>query len=97
MIFLIVVGALLGGYGTAYVASDDVRYLTRAGFEETRILKARQPIAAVLADSATPPAMRRSLGLVVAVRNFAADLGLEAGETYTTFADVGRDTDTAEK
>ena len=92
MIFLIVVGVLLGGYGTAYVASDDVRYLTRAGFEETRILKAREPIADVLADSATPPALRRSLDLVVAVRNYAADLGLEAGKTYTTFADVGRDT-----
>ena len=92
MIFLIVVGALLGGYGTAYVASGDVRYLTRAGFEETRILGARRPISEVLADSATPPALRHSLDLVVAVRNYAAGLGLEAGETYTTFADVKRDT-----
>ena len=92
MIFLIVVGALLGGYGTAYVASGDVRYLTRAGFEETRILQARRPIREVLADSGTPGALRHSLDLVVAVRDYAAGLGLEAGETYTTFADVKRDT-----
>jgi predicted aminopeptidase len=92
VIFLIIVGTLLGGYGTAYVASADVRYLTRAGIEETRILQARRPIAEVLADSATPAALRRSLDLVVAVRDYAAGLGLEAGETYTTFADVRRDT-----
>ena len=92
MIFLVVVGALLGGYGTAYVASADVRYLTRAGFEETRILQARRPIQEVLADSATPAGLRHSLHLVVAVRDYAAALGLEAGETYTTFADVKRDT-----
>jgi len=38
MIFLVIVGALMAGYTTAYVASEDVRYLTRAGIEETRIL-----------------------------------------------------------
>ena len=44
VIFLVVVAALFAGYGTAYLASDDVRYLTRAGIEETRILDARRPI-----------------------------------------------------
>src|SRR6185437_13782231 len=66
-------------YGTAYLASDDVRYLTRAGIEETRILQARRPIAALAADPHTVPALRDALGL-------------EAKETYTTYADVGRDT-----
>ena len=54
MIFLIVVAVLMGGYGAAYVASDDVRYLTRSGFEETQILAARRPIERLLADTATP-------------------------------------------
>ena len=31
MVFLIVVATIFAGYGTAYLASDDVRYLTRAG------------------------------------------------------------------
>ena len=92
VIFLVVVAALFAGYGTAYLASDDVRYLTRAGIEETRILHARQPIATLAADPRTEPALRDALGLVVASRNYAAGLGLEAKETYTTSADVGRDT-----
>lgn len=92
MIFLIIVGALVAGAGTAYVASDDVRYVTRAGLEETRILRARQPIARLVADSSTPPGLRESLQLVLAARDYADSLGLDAGDTYTTYADVGRDT-----
>ena len=59
MIFLVVVAALFAGYGTAYLASDDVRYLTRAGIEETRILQARQPIAELAADPRTDPGAPR--------------------------------------
>ena len=84
MIFLVIVGALVVGAGTAYVASDDVRYVTRAGLEETRILQARESIARLVADSSTPPDLRASLQLVLAVRDYADSLGLEAGSTYTT-------------
>lgn len=92
MVFLVVVAALFAGYGTAYLASDDIRYLTRAGFEETRILQSREPIERLASRSDIDPALRRSLGLVLATRDYAARLGLEAKETYTTYADVGRDT-----
>ena len=92
MFFLLAVAALFAGYGTAYLASDDVRYLTRAGIEETRILQARQPIAKLAADPRTDPALRGALGLVAASRDYAARLGLDAKQTYTTYADVGRDT-----
>lgn len=92
MIFLVIVGALMAGYGTAYVASGDVRYITRAGIEETRILEARRPIATLVADPATGPALRSQLQLVLDTRNYAATLGLAAKQTYTTYADVGRDT-----
>jgi predicted aminopeptidase len=88
----VIVAALFAGYGTAYLASDDVRYVTRAGFEETRILKSRQPIYRLVRDSSIAPGVRRSLGLVLETRDYAARLGLEAKETYTTYADVGRDT-----
>ena len=57
MFFLVVVAALFAGYGTAYLASDDVRYLTRAGMEETRILKARQPITDLAADPRSDAAL----------------------------------------
>jgi predicted aminopeptidase len=92
MVFFVVVAALFAGYGTAYLASDDIRYVTRAGFEETRILKSRQPIDRLVRDSSIAPAVRRSLGLVLESRDYAARLGLEAKQTYTTYADVGRDT-----
>jgi predicted aminopeptidase len=92
MVFFALVAALFAGYGTAYLASDDVRYLTRAGLEETRILQSRQPIAKLVRDPATDPALRQNLGLVLQTRDYAARLGLEAKETYTSYSDVGRDT-----
>ena len=61
MIFLVVVATLFAGYGTAYLASDDVRYLTRAGLEETRILQARR--ADRRAGGATTPPIRRRVGM----------------------------------
>lgn len=92
MIFLAIVGALMAGYGAAYVASEDVRYLTRAGFEQTKILESRRPIRDLIADPATDPATRELLQVVLDARDFAAELGYEAGETYTTYAEIGRDT-----
>ena len=84
--------ALILGYGTAYVASEDVRYLTRAGIEQTIILEKRQPIAKLVADSSLSPEARAYLSLVLAARQAAVDFGLEAGKTYTQYTDIGRDT-----
>jgi predicted aminopeptidase len=92
MVFLIAVAALFAGYGTAYLASDDVRYLTRAGIEETRILQARRPIEELVNDPGTDSSVKGPLRLVLESRDYAARLGLQAKETYTTYADVGRDT-----
>ena len=89
---LITAVALLLGYGTAYVASGEVRYVTRAGIEQTAILEKRRPIARLVADPKTDPETRAYLQLVLAARAGAAALGLEAGKTYTTYSDVGRDT-----
>lgn len=89
---LIAAGALLFGFGTAYVASEDVRYLTRAGFEETRILTGRTPIRVVARDTTQDPVVRRAAALVEEIRLVAEVFGLDAGQTYTTYTDVGRDT-----
>ncbi len=89
---LIAAAALLLGYSGAYVASPDIRYLTRAGIEETRILARREPISHLAQDSAAPDSLRRTARLVLDVRAYAANLGLEAKQTYTTFSNVGRDT-----
>lgn len=89
---LIAAVLLLGGYAAAYVASEDVRYVTRAGIEETRILTGRVPMAMLLRDSTTTPELRAAASLVLSVREHARGLGLDAGETYTTFSRVERDT-----
>jgi predicted aminopeptidase len=77
----------------AALAFGEVRFVLRAAWEEAGILARRRPIADLLADPASPGRLRAQLELVVAARRFAADsLGLAAGETFTQFTDVGRDT-----
>lgn len=89
---LIAAAALILGYGTAYVASDDVRYLSRAGFEEMRILSHRVPISRLAQDSTARPELREEANLVLEVRRFAEGLGLTTKQTFTMYSDVGRDT-----
>jgi predicted aminopeptidase len=75
------------------ILSREVRFVVRAGYEEARILLARQDITELLADTSVPAARREQLALVLAARTYAADsLGLDAGDTYTTFAEIRRDT-----
>jgi predicted aminopeptidase len=92
MAILIAALVLFAGYGTAYVASADIRYLTRAGLEQTRILRDAEPLERMADDPDVPPEDRAYLRLVMSAREHAESLGLDAGETYTTYTDIGRDT-----
>src|SRR5688572_26366162 len=75
------------------VATPLGRYLLRAAYEEAKILSRRVPIERVIADSATSPDLSQRLQLVLAARQYAVDtLGLSAGESFTTFARLDRDT-----
>lgn len=77
----------------ALVVSADARYLARGGYEEARILLRRQSLQTLVAAPATPAALRQRLQLVLAARAYAADsMHLSVGRTYTTYADVRRDT-----
>jgi len=89
---LVIAVGLFAGYGAALLGSREVRYLTRAGFEEIRILKGRRPLDELIRDPAVDDTTRSLLTLVRDARAYAEALGLDAGETYTTFSDVGRDT-----
>ena len=89
---LFVAAGLLAGYGAALLASREVRFLTRAGLEEMRILNEARPLGEVIADPDLPAETRGLVSLVMEVRDAAETWGLDAGETYTTFTDVGRDT-----
>ncbi len=68
-------------------------YVLRAGWEEARILSARQPIRAVVHDTTVAIEIRHKLRLVLDVREFAVrDLGLVAGRSYDGYAEITRDT-----
>ena len=68
-------------------------YVVRAGIAEARILRARQPITRVLADTAVDAATRGKLSFVLEARRFAADeLGIDVGDSYTMYTELDRDT-----
>jgi predicted aminopeptidase len=68
-------------------------YVLRAGMEEAKILSRRRPIRDVIADPATRPEVRAKLELVLQARDFAEHgLGLDAGDSYTTYSWVESDT-----
>lgn len=72
-------------------------YISRAAYEEARILSRRQPIERLVNGTGTgvgvDAATRAKLGLVVAARQFAVDsLALKAGKSFTTFSKLERDT-----
>ncbi len=71
------------------LAGCDVGYISRAAYEEMRLLWNRQPIADVLEKKDLPADIRGRLETTLAVREFAADqLGLEVGGAYRTVTNV---------
>lgn len=68
-------------------------YLSRAAYEEARILSRRQPIAKLVADPTTDPVLRAKLSLVQEARRFAIDsLALAARQSFTAYSQLERDT-----
>jgi predicted aminopeptidase len=69
--------AVSAGHGGCY-------YLHLAS-GQWRVLRASHPIDELLADPATPEALRGQLELVLETRRFATELGLEVSEQYTSY------------
>ena len=68
-------------------------YISRAAYEEARILSRRTAITTLVADSATDPTLRAKLSLVQEARRFAVDsLALTAGKSFTAYSRLDRDT-----
>jgi predicted aminopeptidase len=69
------------------------RYLVRGAIAESKILLSRRPIPELVGDASVDARTRGKLALVLEARAFAADsLGLDAGESFTTYAPLERDT-----
>jgi predicted aminopeptidase len=60
-------------------------YYTHLALGQHRLLRARKPIEAVLADPATSAEIHERLLLVLQAREFAIELGLDVQEQYTSF------------
>lgn len=59
---------------------------------QVELLSARRPLAMVIADPTTPPAIQTKLRVAAAARTFAsAVLALPANASYTTYADLHRE------
>jgi predicted aminopeptidase len=68
-------------------------YVIRASVEEAKILSRRRPIMRVIEDPATTEETRSKLRLVLQARDFADHgLGLNTGDSYTTYSWVDSDT-----
>jgi len=60
-------------------------YLGHLALGQARLLQARRPIDDVIADPATPAALRERLAWIHEVRAFASRLGLAVDEQYTSY------------
>ncbi len=66
-------------------------YLMQAANGQMQLLSKRQPVAKLIANPHTAPALRTRLEYVSAARDFASrELGLPDNRSYRSYADVGR-------
>jgi predicted aminopeptidase len=84
ILLLAVLGLVLPGCGTVYVA--------QAAKGQLQLLTERRPLAKVIADPDTDPDLRRRLTTVREAREFASsELGLPNNKSYTSYADLNRE------
>jgi len=66
-------------------------YISQAARGQWQVLHVRRPIATVMSDARTAPALRDRLAAVRDARDFAsAQLGLPDNKSYRSYADLGR-------
>lgn len=67
-------------------------YYVQAAHGQYQLMRAREPIEAVVGAPATPPELAGRLRLVEAARDFSIqELGLPDNDSYRSYADIGRD------
>jgi predicted aminopeptidase len=63
----------------------------RAGWEELKILSARQPLEELIEDPDTPTDIRQKLALVAEARGYAKTIGLKPKGSFSQYSQVDRD------
>jgi predicted aminopeptidase len=73
------------------VISSGGCYLLQSAQGQLALMSKREPIARVIDEPSTPPALRTQLQEVTTIRDFAThELGLPDNGSYRSYADVGR-------
>ena len=81
----------MAGLGLVLSGCAELAYYRQAAAGQWELLRARRPVAEVLADPATVPELRRRLETARELRAFAsAELGLPDNGSYRDYADLGR-------
>ena len=89
----LVLAGIVAGVALLAAVTPMGRYISRAAWEEGKILRGRRSIAALVRDSTIAPATRAKLQLVLDARAFAWDsLGLPAKDAFTQFTQLSSDT-----
>jgi len=66
-------------------------YLLQSVQGQLALMSKREPIARVIEEPSTPPALRAQLETIAAIRDFASrELGLPDNGSYRSYADLGR-------
>ena len=65
-----------------------VGYVTRAGWEETKILWRRQALPKLIENKNTPADLRQKFELVLQAREFAKKIGLKPGGSFSSYSVV---------
>ena len=88
-----IVAGLTGLALVTFLLTPTGCYLSRAGWEEAKILAGRRRIVRIVEDASTDPDTRARLRLVLEARGFAADsIKLRTGDSFTTYSHLERDT-----
>lgn len=66
-------------------------YVIRTAYQGTSILLRRHDIKELILKSDLPKEKRARLKLVLETRQFASEIGLTAGESYTTYSEIDRE------
>ena len=79
---------LFVGLGLFYLPGCNIEYYTHLALGQGRILYNRRPIEDLLASPLLNEDDRKKFALIGSILNFAATLGLETGDSYTSFYDT---------
>ena len=82
-------GRALIGFGLFFMCGCNLDYYVHLGVGQSQMLSKRTPISTLLSNPDLADRIRNQFELIQAILEYAASIGLEPGDNYTTFYDTG--------